>query len=334
MEKIKIAIDTTGGDNAPFVPINAGIEYARNNKNVIIYLYGKEIEIKPLIPKDILNKQIFIKNANEKIDPNAKDISLILRKDNDIALFRAMKEASLYDAVVSAGPTQAVVAGGHFLVGRLPRIRRIAFAPILTNFSGKEKLLFDAGANVMLTPEQIVDLGIIGTAFARVLFNIKNPRLGLLNIGSEETKGRDFEVEAYKLLRENDKINFIGNVEPNEAISDDFEIILSDGYSGNIFLKTLEAFYKGLKIGAKEQLFKGLSGAFGYLFLRRKIKKLGKKMSPKNVGGAILLGTKKVIVKIHGNSDMKTFYNGIGLSERLAKGSIIKKLEEELKNDK
>ncbi len=326
-EKIKIAVDVLGGDNAPKITLEGIKLFLRENKSAEIIAYGPRDLIENFIKKEKL-QNITIKDSKEKLDMGVKDVAIFLRKEgNDIPLFKAMKESDNFDALVSAGPTQAVVAGSQLIVGRIKTIRKVALAPIMLNFDGVKKLVFDVGANPTILPEQLFELAKIGREYARELFDIENPSIGLLNIGKENGKGREFEKQMDNLLRESD-LNYIGFIESEDALNGDVRIILTQGFEGNIFIKSMEAIYKGIKDVFKKTMKKSFVAKLGLLFLKGNIlKKLGK-ASPKNIGGALVLGCKNIVVKAHGSSDGKTFKNAISLAYKLSKGKMMEKLNE------
>lgn len=326
-EKIKIAIDILGGDNAPGIVLEGIKLFLKENKNTTIYAYGPRKIIEDFIKKEKLDN-IVVVDSSEKLDMGVKDVSILIRKENnDIPLFKAMKDISEYDALVSAGATQAIVAGSQLIIGRIKSIRKVALAPIILNFNGVKKIVFDVGANPTILPEQLFSLAKIGVEYAKELFLENNPSIGLLNIGVEDGKGRDFERQMDEFLKESD-LNYVGFIEANEAFNKDVKIILTQGFEGNIFIKSMEAIYKGIKDVFKDGMKKSFKAKLGLLFLKNNIlKKLGK-ASPKNVGGALVLGCKKIVVKAHGSSDGKAMKNAIDLAYMLAKGKVMDKLNE------
>lgn len=328
----KIAVDAMGGDKGIPMVIKACLDFLKLNKDIELTLFGDQ----ELITKE-LNKQNFnnlkIVHTSEKLASNVENVSLLIRNNKEASMLKAMHNIEEYDALISAGPTQALIAGTHFIVGRLKNIQRIAYAPILPTLEGRFKVLLDAGANTTLTPEQLNNLAIGGSLYFKVLFNTENPKVGLLNIGEEDNKGREVDLETYKLLKDNKYINFIGNAEPDVAFNGPTDIILADGFIGNIFLKTLEAFYKGLKTYLKTKLIKKFRNKLGLLFLKKDLKALKNQVSPDKVGGAILLGAKKIVIKVHGGASSSSFFGGLELITKLLNNGFINKYQEAVLNE-
>lgn len=324
---IKIAVDAMGCDNGPKMIMESIYRFLDNNKDVEFFVYGKESEINKWVKSDM--KNINIINCEQVVSGDDKNLSVLIRSNPDISMFRAMKDIDKYDGFVSAGATQALVAGTHFLVGRLNGIQRIAIAPILPLLS-QSKILLDAGANVNLTPEQLVSLGIGGTIYYNVIFSKNNPKLGLLNIGTEAGKGREFETISNELLQTNTNINYIGNIEPEFALNGDVDIILTDGFAGNIFLKSCEGILKLFKLYFKNNLYPKFRNKLGLLFLKQDLKKLKARFSDETTGGAVILGARKIVVKCHGSAVSSQFVGALNVCYNTIKKDFIKRYQEAL----
>lgn len=328
---IKIAVDAMGSDQGPQMVIESIYRFLKTHQDVTFFVYGKEEEITKFIKPN--SNSINIINCSKVVTGDDKNLSMLIRSNPDISMFKAMHDISLYDGFVSAGPTQALVAGTHFIVGRLPGIQRIALAPVLPLLS-QSKVLLDAGANVNLTPEQLVKLGLGGLLYYKVLLGKDNPKLGLLNIGTESGKGRELEIETHKLLTANKQINFIGNIEPEFALNGDVDVILADGFAGNIFLKSCEGLYKLFKGFFKNTLYKKIRNKIGLLFLKKDLKKLKSRFSDEQNGGAIILGAKKIVVKCHGGAVSSQFLGALNVCYNTIKKDFIKQYEEALTDEK
>lgn len=227
------------------------------------------------------------------------------------------------DAFVSAGSTGALVMGATFIVKRIKGIKRVAPSPVMPADKGSF-VLVDAGANTECRPEMLVQFAVMGSAYMEKVMGVKNPRVGLLNIGSEETKGRELEIAAYKLLEESG-LNFVGNIEARDMPKGEVQVVVTDGFTGNIALKLYEGmgsfFSKKLK-----WIFSGL-GKIGAIVSLGKIKELRRQMDYKEVGGSALLGVKKPVIKAHGSSNATAFFNAVRQAKKIVDGNVIGEIE-------
>lgn len=236
------------------------------------------------------------------------------------------------DAAVSAGNTGALLAGGTLIVKRIPGVTRAALAPILPRKNGKT-MIIDAGANTERRPEMLEQFGVMGSAYMKYAEHIENPKVGLANNGSEETKGTEVVIEAHNALKKRKDINFVGNVEGRGVMLGECDVFVCDGFTGNLVLKSCEGFGLLIMEMLKEVFLKGFFSKIAALLVLKKIKKLKKSLDYKEVGGAVLLGIKKPVIKAHGNSDAKTIKNAIKQARRFAEGGVIKSIEDALNNN-
>lgn len=329
---IKIAVDAMGGDNAPDITVKGAMDAIKEFEDIEILLYGDENKIKPLLTN---SERISIVHTDKFIDMGEHDPVASIRNNKDTSLvmaFQAGKNREV-DAVVSAGPTQAIVVGAHLIVKKMKSMHRVALAPIIPSLDGNGKILLDCGANVELRPEHLLELALYAKALAAVVLNKSNPKIGLINIGVEEGKGRQVDCETYDLFKSCGKINFAGNIEPKEALTSDCDILVTDGFTGNIFMKTIEGTAKTMGIMLKEEIKKSLGGKIGYLFMKKNLKNYKKRLDPNEVGGAMICGVPVPIVKAHGSSDAYAFKNAIRQVRKLVKGDVIAKIEKSLGED-
>ncbi|MBR5479985.1 MAG: phosphate acyltransferase PlsX [Clostridia bacterium] len=323
---MRIIVDAMGGDNAPN-EIVAGAVSAAKKYGVEILLVGREDAIKPLIPQDA--KGITIMNAEQVITMEDDPMSVLKsKKDSSMAYaFRALRDGE-GDAVVTAGNSGAVLAGGTMIVKRIKGIRRAAFAPIMPTMTG-ETLLIDSGANAECTPEYLLQFATMGTHYIKAVRGVENPKVGLLNNGAEEHKGTPMHQEAYKLLA-SAPINFAGNVEGRDVPEGKVDVVVADGFSGNVLLKTFEGvgkfFLKELKIIFGKNLFTKLAT----LILMSGVKALKKKTDHNEVGGAPLLGVSKPVFKAHGSAIARTIENAIGQAIIYVEQDVIGKITESI----
>lgn len=254
------------------------------------------------------------------------------RTNKEISMFMAMQHVKdgLSDAFVSAGPTQAMVVGGHFIIRRMKQMRRVAIAPIIPSYDKRGRILLDSGANVDFKPEHLVDFGVYATIMASKVLKRENPKLALINIGTEDSKGRDFDKETFALLKANQEINFIGNIEPKEVFTTEADIMLSDGFTANIVMKTIEGTAKGMAMILKREIKSTLCSKIGGLFMLGALKRFKKSLDPSEIGGAILMGFNNVVIKAQGASKENGFYNAIRQAKEMVEANVIKLVSEAL----
>ncbi len=322
---IKIGVDANGGDFGVETTVPGAMKAISMFDDIEIVLYGDENKIKPLLTN---SERISIVHTEKTLSMGEKDPMRAVRREKDSSLCMAMYAAknNEVDAVVTSGPTQCVVMAAHVIVRRLPQMERVALCPIIPNFDGKHRLMLDVGANVELKPEQLGQFAIFATVADKEIFGVENPTVGYLNIGSEPGKGREADKEAYYYLKDLKGINFYGNIEPDQAINCPCDIILTEGYGGNICLKAVEGTAKTMGKMLKQEIKSSLGGKIGYLFMRKNIKRFAKRMDSKEVGGAMIFGINKPVVKAHGNSDAYAYASAIKQVRQMVKSNIIEKV--------
>lgn len=315
----KIIVDAFGGDNAPLEVIK-GCERAVRELGVSIILTGSEEKIKKCAAENGLSLSgIEIVHTDDVFDIHEEPKEIMKSgKNSSMALGLNLLSEGRGDAFVSAGSTGALVMGATFIVKRIKGIKRIAPSPILPGDKGSF-ILLDAGANTECRPEMLVQFAIMGSAYMEKVMGVKSPKVGLLNIGSEETKGRELEIEAYKLL-EKSGLNFAGNIEARDLPKGEVQVVVTDGFTGNIVLKLYEGmgsfFAKKVK-----WIFSG-AGKLGAIFSLGKIKAFRKQMDYKEVGGSALLGVRKPVIKAHGSSDGTAFFNAVRQAKKCVEGNV------------
>ena len=315
----KIIVDAFGGDNAPLEVIK-GCERAVRELGVSIILTGSEEKIKKCAAENGLSLSgIEIVHTDDVFDIHEEPKEIMKSgKNSSMALGLNLLSEGKGDAFVSAGSTGALVMGATFIVKRIKGIKRIAPSPILPGDKGSF-ILLDAGANTECRPEMLVQFAVMGSAYMEKVMGVKSPKVGLLNIGSEETKGRELETEAYKLL-EKSGLNFAGNIEARDLPKGEVQVVVTDGFTGNIVLKLYEGmgsfFAKRVK-----WIFSG-AGKLGAIFSLGKIKAFRKQMDYKEVGGSALLGVRKPVIKAHGSSDGTAFFNAVRQAKKCVEGNV------------
>lgn len=327
-----ILLDAMGGDNAPEAVIKGAIKAIQEIESEII-LIGNENIINEKI-KQIYNKEN-IKEISDKIKIyNTTEI--ITMEDTPTVAIKAKKDSSMLvgfkllkeekgDVFISAGNSGALLTGATLLIGRIKGIDRPAMAPMIPSYN-KSVMLMDAGANTNCKPINLLQFAQMANIYLKNVFKIENPKIGLLNIGTEEIKGNELTKETYKLLKENSKeynINFVGNVEGRDIFEGELDAVVTDGFTGNVVLKTVEGLGKFIKKSLTENLNKNILTKISAIPTLPAIKKFAKTMDYKEYGGALFLGVKKPIVKAHGSSDEKLFYYTIKQAEKFAKNNVI-----------
>jgi glycerol-3-phosphate acyltransferase PlsX len=326
---MRILVDAMGGDNAP-VEIVKGSILAAREYNVKITLVGKEIEIKKHLNTDHETFTKFdIINAEDVITNDDKPVKAI-RTKKDSSLVKAMNALrdGSGDALVSAGSTGALLSGGLFIVGRIKGIERPCLAPLFPN-GDRFSLLMDAGANVDCKPLFLYQFALMGKVYMERVLDIKNPKIALINIGTEQGKGNKLVIDTYDLLNKTD-LNFIGSVEARDILKNDSDILLCDGFVGNVVLKLTEGVMSELMGQIKDELFKTTKGKLGGLLIKDSVRQLKKRFDYSEHGGAPLLGLKNPIIKAHGSSNDVAIKNAIRQSKLFIDNKVNEMIIEQL----
>ncbi len=325
---MNIIVDAFGGDNAPLEVIKGSIQ-AVKDFGVKVTLAGNEKLIRECANENSLSLDgIDIIHADEIFDIHEEPVSLIKEhKNSSMAVGMSALSSGSGDAFVSAGSSGALVVGSTFIVKRIKGIKRVAFAPLMPT-GDKPFLLLDGGANNDCRPEMLQQFAIMGSAYMNKVMGVENPRVKLLNVGAEETKGRELELEAYKLLQ-NTPVNFCGNAEARELPMGTADVIVADGFTGNVALKLYEGMGKFMKVQLKDNIFAG-AGKLAAILCMKKIKGITTKLDYKATGGALMLGASKPVIKAHGSSDARAFYNAIRQAKDCVKGNMIEAIAEKV----
>ena len=324
MQPITIAVDAMGGDNAPRAIVEGCLLALKELPDIAITLCGPEETLRPLLSGagDLLSR-IRIINAPDVIDMHEAPM-MAVRKKVDSSMVRAMLEVKTgaAQAFVSAGSTGAILAGGMIRVGRIRGIERPALAPVLP---GKTTpfLLIDSGANVDCQAEYLAQFGLMGSVYMEKVLGVKNPRVGLVNIGTEEEKGNQMSKKAFQLMSAQKIYNFVGNVEAREVPMGQADVITCDGFSGNLLLKYTEGLAATLTSMLKEELLGGgLREKVGGLLIKPALKRFKARMDYEEHGGAPLLGVNCAMVKAHGSSNAHAFKSAIRQARTMVEGDV------------
>ena len=312
---MKIIIDTLGGDN-PVNSIEGTIMAMRERADLNFILVGDKAVSEPMINKAGLGSRVEYIQTTENISFNESPTAALKRSGTSLVMgLDLLKKDETCAALVSSGSTGALLAGAFLKIGRLEGVSRPTFCPWLpTKRDDVRVVLADAGANVDCKAINLVHFALMTDAYVRLSFGIEEPRMGLLNIGTEEHKGNELTFQTYKVLMElaeQGKINFLGNMEGRDALSGDYDIIIADGFIGNVLLKATEGAISLMGQKVSEVCHAGIKGKIGGLFLRKGFKNMKKTIHQDSTGGSTLLGSKKPVVKAHGNSSPRGFKNAI-----------------------
>ncbi len=326
---MKVIVDAFGGDNAP-LEVLKGCEKAVSELGVNIILTGSSEKIKKCAADNGISLSgIEIEHTDDVFDIHEEPKEITRSgKNTSMALGLRLLAEDRGDAFVSAGSTGALVMGATFIVKRIKGIKRIAPSPIMPADKGNF-ILTDAGANTECRPEMLVQFAVMGSAYMEKVMGIMKPKVALLNIGAEDTKGRELEIEAYKLLKESG-LNFVGNIEARDIPKGEVQVVVTDGFTGNIALKLYEGM--GSFFGKKMKWIFSGAGKIGAIFSLGKIKALRKQMDYKEVGGSALLGVKKPVIKAHGSSDVTAFFNAVRQAKKCVESNVAGEIEKYVSN--
>ena len=333
---MKIILDAMGGDLAPEAPVLGAID-AVKAYGAEITLVGRGEEILEVMKKhgiDDLPEGMEIANADDVVDMHDDPASVIhKRKNSSMIVGLKMLADGKGDAFVSAGSTGALLTGATLLVRRIKGIRRAAMAPSMPTKTGGRVIICDCGANAECTPEFLLQFGLVGSAYAKNVFGLENPRVGLLNIGTEDSKGTQLQKDAFTLLQnaaQKGLINFTGNVEARSVPLGEVDVVVCDGFSGNILIKSIEGTAMFMGSMLKKMFKKNLFCNLGYLLCKSGVSDLMKLLDYREIGGTQFLGIQKTVIKDHGSSDALAFRNAVRQAMDAAQGNFTAQLERDL----
>ena len=334
---MKIILDAMGGDNAPQAPVLGAIQAAKDfGTEITLVGRGEEI-LKVLRSNNIetLPQGVEIANADDVVDMHDDPAKVIKQRTNSsMVVGLKMLADGQGDAFISAGSTGALLTGATLLVKRVKGIRRAAMGPAMPNKAGGKTVILDCGANAECTPEFLLQFGLVGSLFAKKSLGVENPKVGLLNIGTEDSKGTPLQKEAYALLTEAAQrglLNFVGNVEARDVPLGAVDVVVCDGFAGNVLLKSIEGTAMFMGSLMKHRIFKrSLLSKLGYLFCKPGVDEVMGMMDYREIGGTQFLGIKKPVIKAHGSSDVLAFRNAVRQAVEAAENNISEELEKNL----
>lgn len=324
---MKIAVDGFGGDNSPQEVVKGCIDAVNKNRELDIVLVGNQEILEKLVREEYDGDKITFYDAPEIITCEEDPVMAIRRKRNSslVKTFELLKDGVVQGGV-SAGSSGAVLSAGYFVTKRIEGVIRPCLIPELPTLKDGTVALADCGANVDCTPEYLYQFAKMGVAYMQAVRGIENPRVGLLNNGAEDTKGNDLTKKTFQLLKES-KLNFVGSCEARDILSGDFDVVVSDGFDGNIALKSAEGTANAIFKLLKDGMEKSFRAKLGALLLYPVLKTIKKKLDYNDKGGAGLVGIKKPFVKCHGSSKAKTFSASILQCHEMVKGDLCAKIE-------
>jgi len=333
---MKIILDAMGGDHAPEAP-GMGALQAAKEYGTQITLVGRGQEVLDVLKKNGISDLpdgVQISNADDVVDMHDDPAEAVRKKKNSSMMvgLRMLSEGQ-GDAFISAGSTGALLSGATLIVKRVKGVRRAAMGPAMPNKAGGKTIILDCGANAECTPEFLLQFGLIGSLYAKKNLGVDNPKIGLLNIGTEDTKGTPLQKEAYALLQDaadRGVLNFVGNVEARDVPLGAVDVVVCDGFAGNVLLKSIEGTAMFMGSLVKKIFKKNLLTGLGYLFCKSGVNELKKMLDYREIGGTPFLGIKKPVIKAHGSSDALAFCNAVKQAMDVAASDISQELEQGL----
>ncbi|HEY9058990.1 MAG TPA: phosphate acyltransferase PlsX [Pseudobacteroides sp.] len=327
-----IMVDAMGGDNAPYEIVKGCMDAINENDDFDILLIGDKSKINSILKEnDFNNKRLDVFHTTEAITNEDSPVKAIKRKkDSSIVVGLEMIKDKKADVFLSAGNTGALMAGSKIILGMLEGVDRPALMSFLPTSKGLS-VIVDAGANTMCKPVNLLQFGVMGSLYISEVFDVKNPKVGIVNVGAEENKGNDLVKSSYSMLKQAN-INFIGNIEGRQVLDGDADVIVCDGFVGNVLIKTLE--------GAAGYLFGSLKGIFNKnvitklsgALVKKELKKFKKHMDYTEYGGVPLLGVNGKVIKAHGSSNAKAIKNAVIRAKSYVKSNVLEQIREDFKN--
>ncbi len=337
-ENVRIVIDAIGGDNGAAVCVKGAVKGLKKSPNISIILTGHADELNKLLESEKYDEsRLEVIDAPEEISLHEKPVEAVRKKkDSSLVIAMNLLKEGKADALISAGSSGAVLAGGTFIVGRAKGVKRAPLAPLIPT-TGRPSLLIDCGANVDAKPEVLVQFAKMGSIYMESVMGVENPRVAIVNIGAEEEKGNALVKATYPLLKACTDINFIGNIEARQIPFGEADVVLTEAFVGNIILKLYEGIAKMILGELKGAIMASPKAKFGGMLIKDSLLEMKSKFSASNKGGAPLLGLKGLVVKIHGNSKEEEVISAIeqcrAFVENDVSGKIVKGFEESTNGD-
>lgn len=327
---MRIAIDAMGGDHAPQSNIDGALAAAAEWKDLEIILVGDQVQIESLLNGQTLPANVSIEHASEVINSDDEPVKAVRRKkDASMVVAGRMLKEGRADALISAGNTGALMTTGLLVVGRMEGIERPALAPMIPTLDEVGVLALDLGANMDSKPQHLAQFGLMGSLYRQKVQGIAKPRVGLLNVGVEPGKGNELTKEAFPLLQEM-PIHFVGNVEARDVMSGNCDVLVCDGFAGNILLKSIEGTAGAMFSLLKEQFSQSFKSKMGAALLMPQLKALKKKLDYTEAGAAPLLGLSSLVMKSHGSSDGNAIKNAVRQTRIALENELVPSISKEI----
>ncbi len=331
---IKIVVDAMGGDNSPSVNVKGAVRALNELSEVQIVLVGDEAQLDSLLDAEKYDAtRLTVLHASEVISCNEKPTEAIKnKKDSSMSkAFELLRTDPDARAIVTLGSTGALLAGTVLRVGRIKGVKRPAFCPILpTVVPNQIVAICDSGANVDCDPQWLQQFAIMGSLYLKKAFGVEKPRVALLNVGVEEEKGDALRKETFELLKNTASINFVGNMESRDLLSGKFDLVVCDGFAGNVLLKSTEGACSELMHLLKKAMMSSFTSKMGALLVKKKLYQVKDLMDYNKYGGAVMLGAAKTVVKGHGSSNEEAVYHCVDLAYRMEASGLVEAIAEEL----
>ena len=332
---MKIIIDCLGGDNSPNANVEGGLLALKQFSDLSLIFIGDEKGIREVLSgKEYDSSRVEIINAPEAVSGEDKPTDAIrMKKDSSmIRGIRMLREDETVSGFVSTGATGTLVAATLFRIGRINGIRRPAFCPVLPTMEGGVVGVCDSGANIDATPEMLVQYAILGSRYLESVYSVNNPRVALLNVGTESEKGDDLRKQTYKLLSESNVVNFVGNMESRDLLSGKYDLVVCDGFSGNVLIKSTEGTCIEILKKLKKDISSKLIYKIGAALMLKMFKQEKEFLNYQNYGGSVILGTEKIVVKGHGSSNARAVSKCIEQAYRIKDSDMNQKVVKDLEN--
>ena len=323
---MKIVLDTLGGDLGYVEHVAGAVKALQGNKEIKLVLVGNQEDLQNELSKYTYDtSRIEIVNCTEVITCNEPPMEAIRRKKDSsvVVAYKILKEDPEAQALISTGSTGAVLAGGIFKLGRIKGLSRPSLGPVIPTLKGGRVMLTDSGANVDCKPINLVQFAVMASAYMKNVCGIENPRVALLSNGTEDAKGCELTKEVFKLLSNTPGINFVGNMEAREVASGNYDVVVSDGFHGNIALKGLEGGAKVVTTLLKEGIKSSFMAKIGYLFMKKLIGGMKEKIDFNKIGGAVFMGLEKIVIKAHGACDRDCIEKCIIQATNAVNGGVV-----------
>lgn len=329
MEYKKVVVDAYGGDNAPDEVLKGAKKAIDEIKDLIVVFAGDEQKLKTLIEQYGITERFEIVDAPDVIsNDDVPTVAIKTKTESSLVKgFEYLKQNDDALGLVSAGSTGAVLTGGFLKIGRIKGVSRPVLAPVLPTLKGTPVILADCGANMDCKPLNLLHFALMASNYSKNMFGVENPRVALLSVGTEDHKGNDLVKKTFPYMKEL-PINFVGNMEARDILSGDYDVVVSDGFAGNVALKTIEGTLETLKTILKSDVTSHTSSKIGYLFMKKSFKRIKQNFDYNQYGGSPFLGVNKIVIKCHGSSKKESFYQSIKQAYNLGQSKLVDTIAE------